>query len=102
MKILTWTFFALLLLIQYPLWFGKGGWWEVWELQSKIDDQLVTNKNLDDRNSAVRAQISDLKTGLDEVEERARSELGMIRSGEVFFKTIKKRDLKEQNSSTKN
>ena len=69
----------------------------MWELQSKIDDQLVTNKNLEDRSSGVRAQISDLKTGLDEVEERARSELGMIKSGEVFFKTIKKRDLKEQN-----
>lgn len=74
----------------------------MWELQSKIDDQLVTNKNLEDRNSAVRAQISDLKTGLDEVEERARSELGMIGSGEVFFKTIKKRDLSDQNSSEKN
>lgn len=74
----------------------------MWELQSKIDDQIVTNKNLEDRNSAVRAQISDLKTGLDEVEERARSELGMIGSGEVFFKTIKKRDLSDQNSSEKN
>jgi cell division protein FtsB len=76
---------ALVLLIQYPLWLGKGGWARVWEVERQIAVQRAANARLRERNDSLEAEVSDLKLGLEAVEERARSELGMIRRDEIFF-----------------
>jgi cell division protein FtsB len=75
----------LVVLIQYPLWVGKGGWLRVWELDRQLVDRRMQNERLQARNSALEAEVRDLKNGLDAIEERARFELGMIRSDEVFI-----------------
>jgi cell division protein FtsB len=78
--------FALLILaLQYPMWLGKGGWLQVHELDRQVDSARQGNVELKARNAALDAEVRDLKTGLAAIEERARSELGMIRQDEVFF-----------------
>jgi cell division protein FtsB len=85
---LRWLALAFVLLIaalQYPMWLGKGGWLQVRELGRAIDGQHAANARLKARNDALDADVRDLKTGVEAIEERARSELGMIRQDEVFF-----------------
>jgi cell division protein FtsB len=78
--------FALLIAaLQYPMWLGKGGWLQVRELDRQIVAQRAVNAGLKQRNDALDAEVRDLKTGYEAIEERARSELGMIRQDEVFF-----------------
>jgi len=79
---------ALVLLIQYPLWLGKGGMLRVWEMERQIEVQRQSNSKLQVRNAALDAEVRDLKQGLEAVEERARSELGMIRKDEIFFQVL--------------
>jgi cell division protein FtsB len=82
---------ALILLIaaiQYPLWLGKGGWLRVWEMDRAVNGQRATNESLAMRNAAVEAEVRDLKEGYEAVEERARSELGMIKPDEIFFQVL--------------
>lgn len=88
MKVLTLTLAALILLIQYPLWLGRGSWFRVWEVDQQIQAQRDANRRLQARNNALEAEVRDLKVGLDAVEERARSELGMIRQDEIFFQVL--------------
>jgi cell division protein FtsB len=88
MKLLTVALIVLLGAIQYPLWFGKGGWLRVWEVDKQIYAQRETNSRLKARNSALDAEVRDLKQGLEAAEERARSELGMIRQDEMFFQLL--------------
>jgi len=76
--------FSLLLLIQYPLWLGKGGWLRAWDLERQLDGQRAVNDQLRLRNSALAAEVQDLRVGRSAVEERARFELGMIAPGEIF------------------
>ncbi len=85
MKALFGVLVALILLIQYPLWFGKGGWLKVWQISNELDVQKAGNRNLEARNASLAVEVKDLKTGTEAIEERARSELGMIRGDEVFF-----------------
>ena len=85
MKILAGILGALILLIQYPLWLGKGGWLRVRELNGQVEAQKDVNTGLKARNAALDAEVRDLKQGTEAIEERARSELGMIRQDEVFF-----------------
>jgi cell division protein FtsB len=75
---------ALLLLIQYPLWLGKGGWSRVWELDRQHQQQQQRNQRLAERNAGLESEVRDLRQGLHAVEERARYELGMVRPDEVF------------------
>jgi cell division protein FtsB len=79
---------GLVLAVQYPLWAGKGGWFRVWEVDRQIAAQRETNAQLKARNAALDAEVRDLKQGLDAIEERARSELGMIRQDEIFFQLL--------------
>ena len=79
---------VLLILLQYKLWFGDGSISEVRELEQAIQTQREENESLRQRNRALEAEVNDLKTGLDAIEERARSELGMIREGETFFQIV--------------
>lgn len=88
MRLLALTLAGLILLSQYPLWLGKGGWLRVWEVERQIRTQRETNRQLQARNQALDAEVRDLKVGLDAIEERARSELGMIRQNEIFFQLI--------------
>jgi len=88
MRPLSLVLAGLLLLIQYPLWLGKGGILRVWEMERQIAVQKETNSKLHSRNAALEADVRDLKQGLEAVEERARSELGMIRKDEIFFQVI--------------
>ena len=88
MKVLTLTLAMLIALIQYPLWLGKGSWLRVWEVDQQISAQRETNRQLQARNNALEAEVRDLKLGLEAVEERARSELGMIRQDEIFFQVL--------------
>lgn len=85
MKILGGVLAALIVLIQVPLWLGKGGWLRVWEVDRQLDSQRARNLDLQVRNRSLEAEVFDLKQGVDALEERARYELGMIKSDEVFF-----------------
>jgi cell division protein FtsB len=90
MKYLTYALIALIVLIQYPLWLGKGGWLRVWDLSRQVDAQKETNRQYAARNAGLNAEVLDLKQGLDAIEERARVDLGMIRQNEVFYQIVEK------------
>ena len=92
MKWLTLALVALVGLIQYPLWLGKGGWLRVWELDRQVKSQRESNELLRARNAALDAEVRDLKTGYAAIEERARSDLGMVKQDEVFFEVIERTD----------
>lgn len=85
MKSLTTVLLVLLLVLQYPLWLGKGGWIKVWDLNRQIEQQQVTNKQTEARNAVLDAEVRDLKRGTDAIEERARTEFGMVKPNEVFY-----------------
>ena len=88
MKLLALALISLIALIQYPLWLGKGSWLRVLEVDREIQAQREMNQRLQARNAALDAEVRDLKQGLDAIEERARSELGMIRQDEIFFQLL--------------
>ena len=88
MRLLALVLAALILLVQYPLWLGKGGWLRVWEVEREIRSEREANRQLQARNGALDAEVQDLKVGLGAVEERARSELGMIKDNEIFFQIL--------------
>jgi cell division protein FtsB len=84
MRYLALILSSLLILIQYPLWMGKGGWNHVWELESELAEQDRANAQRRLRNAALAAEVADLKGGTAAVEELARMQLGMIKPGELF------------------
>ncbi len=88
MKGLTWVLLTLIVLLQYPLWLGKGSWLRVFDLERQLEAQQAANAALKSRNAQLAAEVRDLKTGYDALEERARFELGMIREDEVFFQVL--------------
>ena len=88
MKILGAVLVGLIVLIQYPLWIGKGGWLRVWEVNRQLDAQQTKNHALEVRNAALSAEVRDLKQGTEAIEERARYELGLIRGDEVFYQIV--------------
>ena len=88
MKLLAAILGALIVLIQYPLWLGKGGWLRAWEMDRQLESQRAGNRLLEARNAALGAEVRDLKQGIEAIEERARYELGMIREDEVFFQIV--------------
>jgi len=94
MRPLTAVFGVLVLLLQYPLWLGKGGWLRVWDLDRQLQAQKDDNARLKVRNEALDAEVKDLKQGFDAIEERARYELGMVGHEEVFFQVVPPRDRK--------
>jgi len=88
MKALAGLLAALIVLVQYPLWLGKGGWLRVWDVDRQVESQVAKNASLERRNVALDAEVRDLKQGVDALEERARYELGMVRPDEVFFQVV--------------
>lgn len=89
MRALALTLAAFILLLQYPLWLGKGSWFRVWELDRQLQSQKAENARLQERNSVLDAEVRDLKQGFEAIEERARYELGMIKQDEVFFQIVR-------------
>lgn len=75
---------VLVVLLQYPLWLGKGGWLRVWEVDRQLQAQRDENLRLEQRNASLEAEVRDLKSGNEAIEERARYELGLTRPGEIF------------------
>ena len=88
MRLLALALVVLIAALQYPLWFGKGGWLRVWALDRQVQAQRDSNDKLRARNAALDAEVRDLKTGYDAIEERARNELGMIKQDEIFFQVV--------------
>ena len=84
MRWLTVGLLALIVLLQYPLWLGKGGWLKVWDYDRQREQQKEVTRKLEIRNAGLDAEVRDLKQGYEAIEERARFELGMIRQDEVF------------------
>jgi len=79
---------VILALLQYKLWIGNGSFAEVYRLDQAIAAQEKENDAAKERNLALQAEVDDLKHGMDAIEERARSELGMIKKDETFFRVI--------------
>ncbi len=88
MRWVSWILVALFVLLQYPLWLGKGGWLKVWELDRQVEAKKQTNQQTQTRNAVLDAEVRDLKQGTEAIEERARSELGMVKRDEVFFQIV--------------
>jgi len=79
---------VLLIIIQYPLWLGKGSWLRVWDLSLQLDSALVKEQELRERNAKLASEVEDLKEGTGALEERARYELGLIKDNEIFVQIL--------------
>lgn len=88
LRLLLVALVALLAFLQYRLWWGEGGRRSVANLQHQVRQQAHENEGLQQRNAALAAEVEDLKSGEVAVEERARSELGMIKPGETFYRVV--------------
>ncbi|GGC17513.1 cell division protein FtsB [Oxalicibacterium flavum] len=88
MRLIILCLAVLLVLIQYPLWLGKGGWLRVWDLDRQVTEAERKNDELRARNAKLASEVQDLKEGTGAVEERARYELGMIKENEIFVQII--------------
>lgn len=88
MRLITLALVALLVLIQFPLWVGKGGWLRVSELEGQVNAAHARTEELKARNAKLESEVRDLKDGTGAVEERARYELNMIKQNEVFIQVL--------------
>ena len=88
MKWIAAILLIILLALQYRLWVGQGSLAEVSRLKQSIEQKQASNAILRERNNALDAEVQDLKQGVDAIEERARSELGMIKQDETFFQIV--------------
>lgn len=90
MKALITVLLLVFVFLQYKLWFDQGGVSDVWRLKSALTTQIAENSALKQRNEALTAEVADLKHGQAAIEERSRTELGMIKKDETFFQIIEK------------
>lgn len=90
MKLILAILFVLLIWLQYKLWLGDGGIPEVVQLEEEIESVQGEVDRLQERNNALNAEVVDLKKGIEAIEERARSEMGMIKQGEIYYQVIDK------------
>lgn len=88
MRFIYLSLIALVILIQFPLWLGKGGWLRVWDLDKQVATAQKKNNELRARNAKLYSEVQDLQQGTEAVEERARFELGMVRDNEVFVQIL--------------
>lgn len=82
------TLIALIALVQWVLWFGNDGIIDLWESRQNLYASMMENSELERRNNELKAEVVDLQTGLQAVEERARSELGLVKQDETFIQII--------------
>jgi cell division protein FtsB len=78
----------LLIALQVKLWTGQGGMRQVWQLKHRVEEQKAENAKLKTRNETLSAEVDDLKRGDEAIEERARSELGLVKPGETFYQVV--------------
>ena len=88
MKFLAAALVIVLVLLQYRLWLGDGGMSEVHRLRADIEVQRSQNRELKERNRTLAAEVQDLKKGTVAIEERARTDLGMVGRGETFYQVV--------------
>ncbi len=88
MRLLILLLLVILGLLQYRLWLGEGDLPEVWRLRQALQRQHQENQALQERNASLAAEVADLKHGLGAIEERARSDMGMIKKSETFYQII--------------
>jgi len=98
MRALALALGSLIILIQYPLWLGKGGWMRAWEIDRQVNAQKQNNAKLGVRNRALDAEVRDLKQGTEAAEERARYELGMVKQDEIYFQVLQPAAAKPEKS----
>jgi cell division protein FtsB len=101
MRLISVALALLLLLIQYPLWLGKGGWLRVAELEKEVAAAQEKNEGLRQRNAKLASEVNDLKDGTGAVEERARYELSMIKQNEIYVQILGKDQAKPATADTK-
>lgn len=89
MKLVVAGLVVLLLGLQYRLWFGEGSVQELWRVREEARATRAEVLRLRARNQALRAEVADLKSGLDAIEERARTDLGMIGADETFYRFVR-------------
>ena len=87
-RIIAGLLLTALLVLQYRLWASPGGMREVWRLEKAINVQVEENERLEQRNKTLAAEVRDLKEGRTAIEERARTDLGMVKSNETFFQIV--------------
>ena len=88
MRALLTLLLLVLFALQYKMWFGEGGYRDVQRLAQRVEEQASENEVLAQRNRELQAEVEDLRQGLEAIEERARSELGMIRENEEFYQVV--------------
>lgn len=88
MKWLALVLMLVLVGLQYRLWIGDGSLANVARLNDKIDKQQQENERLTERNRVLAAEVQALKNGLNAIEERARTDMGMVKKGETFFMVV--------------
>lgn len=90
MRPVMWILVMVLVVLQYHLWFGQGGYTQVWKLRRDLDKQAQQNMMLQERNVVLNAEVMDLKQGHQAAEEHARNDLGMVKKDETFYQTVHK------------
>lgn len=98
MKLLSFTLLMLVVAMQYPLWLGKASWLRVWQVDQEVAAVRKNNVLLQNRNNKLEAEVNDLKQGLEAIEERARSDLGMVKEGEILFQIVRNAPLQNSQS----
>ncbi len=88
MRVLLAILLLILILLQLKMWFGEGGFSDVRRLEQRVEEQTKENEALAQRNRELHAEVEDLRQGLGAVEERARSELGLIKENEEFYQVV--------------
>ena len=95
MRVLLATLLILLAALQFKLWFGEGGYRDVQRLAERVEQQAAENEALAQRNRELQAEVEDLRQGLEAIEERARSELGLIKQNEEFYQVVPEQEKKQ-------
>ncbi len=91
MRYVLLTLIILIALAQWVLWFGNDGIIDLWESRQNLQASKLENQQLEQRNNELKAEVIDLQTGLQAVEERARSELGLVKEDETFIQIIEEK-----------
>ncbi len=102
MKALLFIVAILLILLLAGQWVGSGSYPDRWRMEQEISAQEKSNKEQKDKNRKIQAELDDVKSGSDAIEERARSELGMTKKGETFYEVVLQPEPKEEPIVNKN
>ncbi|HET6592739.1 MAG TPA: cell division protein FtsB [Xanthomonadales bacterium] len=95
MRVLLAVLLFVLVALQVKLWFGEGGYRDVQRLAERVEQQAAENEALAQRNRELQAEVEDLRQGLEAIEERARSELGLIKQNEEFYQVVPEQEKKQ-------